>query len=55
MNQAEFKKTAFGEYEIIDTRNNMVLKRNIKTIKKAAAYAEYYSQEITKAIKAWGQ
>ena len=46
-----FEKDGFGLYQVIDNRNEMKLKGNIKTIKKAAAYAAYYQEQIEVAIK----
>lgn len=42
-----------GEYQVVDTRNEMILKRNVKTAAKAAAYVDFYNQEIEKAEKLW--
>ena len=53
MNAARFEKVAKGEYEVIDTRTEQVVKHSIKTASKAAAYVEYYNQEIEKANKLW--
>ena len=46
---AKFQKAEFGGYEVIDTRNGEIVKRNIKTASYAAAYVTYYEEEIEKA------
>jgi len=53
MNAARFEKDEFGAYQVIDTRTGNIVKRNIKKIQKAAAYVEYYNEEIAKAEKQW--
>ena len=52
---AKFQRTECGSYEIVDTRNGMVLKRNVKSISKAAAYVRYYDEEIAKAEAEWAE
>ena len=46
MKAARFEKDGFGSYQLIDNRNGDVVKRNIPKISKAAAYVEYYNEEI---------
>ena len=53
MKLAKFEKNGFGAFQVVDTRNGMILKNNIKKIAKAAAFADYYSEELQKAIAAW--
>ena len=53
MKAAEFKKNEQNTFDVIDTRNSMILKRNVKSIRKAAAYVNYYNEEIQKAEAAW--
>jgi hypothetical protein len=53
MNAARFEKDGFGSYQVVDTRNGRIVKRNIKKISKAAAYVDYYNEEIEKAEKQW--
>jgi len=48
-NVAKFQKDGYGAYQVVDLRNNQIVKRSIKKISKAAAYVEYYNQEIEKA------
>ena len=50
---AHFQKNEFGIFDIIDDRNGETVKRGIKTISKAAAYVDYYNQEISKAESFW--
>ena len=49
----KLQKTDQGTYEVIDTRNGLVLRRGIKTASKAAAYVRYYDEELTKAEAQW--
>lgn len=53
MKAARFEKDGFGAYQVVDTRNGMIVKRNIKNIQKAAAYVDYYSEEVEKAEAEW--
>tara|TARA_R110002167_G_scaffold134822_1_gene321100 strand:+ start:162 stop:359 length:198 start_codon:yes stop_codon:yes gene_type:complete len=50
---ARFEKDEFGLFQIVDTRNNMILKRNVKKISKAAAYVDYFTEEHRKAEQLW--
>jgi hypothetical protein len=51
MKAARFEKDGFGSYKVVDSRNGIILKLNIKKVSKAAAYADYYNEEIAKAEK----
>ena len=55
MKTVRFEKNGFETFLIIDNRNEMVLRRNVKTISKAAAFVRYYEEEITKAEKLWSE
>ena len=55
MNVARFEKDGFVAYQVVDTRNGNVVKRNIAKASKAAAYVQYYNEEIEKAEKQWEQ
>jgi hypothetical protein len=53
MKTVRFEKDGFGDFLIIDNRNDDVLRRNVKTPSKAAAFVRYYEEEIVKAEKLW--
>ena len=55
MNVARFEKDGFVAYQVVDTRNSNVVKRNIAKASKAAAYFQYYNEEIEKDEKQWEQ
>ena len=50
---AKFQKDGFGAYKVIDTRNGNTVKRNLKTASFAAAYVDYYAEEVEKAKAVW--
>ena len=52
MKAATVKMNDDKSFDVIDTRNGMTLKRNLKG-RKAAAYVDYYNQEIDKAEAEW--
>ena len=52
---AEVNRVEAGIWEVIDTRSNKVVKRNLPNGAKAAAYAEYYSEEVEKAEEQWSK
>ncbi len=52
---ARLEKDELGLFQIVDTRNNTLLKRNVKTIRKAAAYMDYFTEEHRKAEQFWRQ
>ena len=54
-NVAKFEKDGFGAYQVIDTRNGNIVKRCLKTARKAAAWVQYYNEEIEKAVKGWNE
>tara|TARA_R110002020_G_scaffold67718_1_gene177614 strand:- start:917 stop:1207 length:291 start_codon:yes stop_codon:yes gene_type:complete len=54
-NVAKFEKDGFGAYQVIDSRSGNIVKRNIAKASKAAAYVQYYNEEIEKAEKQWEQ
>ena len=53
MKTVRFEKDGLGDFLVIDSRNEMVLRRNVKTISKAAAFVRYYEEEIAKSEKQW--
>ena len=55
MKASRFEKDGFGGYHVIDNRNGEVVKRNISKISRAAAYVDYYQEEIDKAEKKWSE
>jgi len=50
---AKVNRVKKGSWEVIDTRNNNTVKKNLKTGELARAYAIYYSEEVSKATKEW--
>jgi len=49
---AKVNKTGKNEFEVIDTRTGEVVRRKL-TGNKAAAYVNYYNQEVAKAEALW--
>jgi hypothetical protein len=53
MKAARFERVEKGEYQVVDNRNNEVVKRRLANPAKAAAYVEYYDEEVKKAEAEW--
>jgi hypothetical protein len=49
---AKVQKSEFGGFDVIDTRNGKSLKFGMKG-SDAAAYAQYYNEEVAKAEAQW--
>jgi len=52
MKAAKLLKNEFKGFDVVDARDGQVLRRGMKG-SDAAAYIEYYDQEVKKAEKEW--
>ena len=54
MANTKLTKNADNTFNVVDTRTNKTVKRNLRGT-KAAAYRSYYEQQVIEANEFWGE